>query len=109
MFIHGEEELDTILEIQTFDDVTRMSNCDDVTRMSNEIYFQHEDEDLASCIDEKNFIISHADVIDQSYVTPSSSQTQFLLRTASLDELVTTFLNYLLNEPLNLASNPFES
>ena len=89
MFIPAEEELDTILEIQTFDDVTRMSNSDDVKRMSNEIYFRHEDEDLASCIEEKNFIISHGDVIDQSDVTPTSSQTQYLLRAASFDELVT--------------------
>ena len=88
MFIPAEEELDTILEIQTFDDVTRMSNGDDITRMSNEIYFRHEDDDLASCIDEKNFIISHADVIGCSDVTSSSNQQQFLLRTASLDELV---------------------
>jgi hypothetical protein len=72
---------DTILEIQTFDDVSQIS-----LDPSNEIYFKEsatvcDDNEAHDDVKEGTFIIS-GDVI------PNTSNAQFLLRTVSGDELV---------------------
>ena len=90
MFSHSNDGFsqDTILEIQTFDDVSQIS-----IDASNDIYFKEDttsSANLCDVIDVRNDDDGNAnDVVDVSndaYILPPS--TQFLLRTTSSGEVV---------------------